>query len=573
MEALTYEYTYIIGTIYTADKSDCVIEAVLIHGNKIEMCGDVMKCHNYIEINKIPLQKIKTIKLTENQLALPGFVDSHMHPLLGGMQGAGVKLFDIDNLEVFKARLREYIENNPTLDFIMGFGYHDRMFGSSSAHYSVLDEVCSDKPVVFLRWDAHAYWINSRCLQLSGVTKDTVSPNGGSIDLDKNGELTGVFHDDAMTLIKKIIPSLSAESKYNILEETLQYLASLGIVCFMDAAVKYKNYELYKKLYEDTEKIKMLPRCALSITFSTPFFDPDLEGKKGFTTNLENTEAFFNENRLATWNDFYEDYRLKINTVKLFIDGVFESGTAMISNCQCKQDGYSFTDEELQQIIDYLYRNRIQAHCHCIGDLAITKVLNAIDASKSKYQNVQNDTRNYIAHLQIVNDKDFPRFKELNVYSNFTPYWFQKDNFSETVEGLIGKENVKYLYPVKSLLEHGAKVGFGSDWPVSTVNPLDGIEVAVTHKALALSFEKPSYVPEQQISLIEAIRAYTIDSAEILGLENQIGSIEIGKLADIIILDANLFKIEECDIHTAKVMMTLINGVIVHDTGKVMVKI
>jgi predicted amidohydrolase YtcJ len=565
MEALKYEYTYIIGNIYTANKTNSFIEAVLIHNNIIEMCGDILACHNYIEANGIDLHKIKTIKLADNQLALPGFIDSHMHPLLGGMQSAGAKLFDIDTLQEFKVKLKEYIDNNPSLELIMGFGYHDRMFGSSSAHYSILDEVCCDKPIVILRWDAHAYWINSKCLELSGVMKSTTSPNGGSIDLDKNGELKGVFHDDAMTLIKRVIPSLSPETKYSILIDTLQYLTSLGIVCFMDAAVKYKNYELFKKLYSDTEKVKTLPRAALSITFSTPFFDPDNEVKKEFEGNMQNTESFFKENRLRTWKDFYEQYRFKINTVKLFIDGVFESGTAMISNCQCNKDGYSFTDEELQTIIDYLYRNQIQAHCHCIGDLAITKVLNSIQIAKKKYHYIPNTARNYIAHLQIVNEMDFPKFKELNVYSSFSPYWFQKDNFSETVENLIGKEKVKNIYPIRSLIESNAKIAFGSDWPVSTVNPLDGIEVAVTHKALGLSFDKPAYVPEQQISLIEALRAYTIGSAEILGLEEHIGSIEVGKFADIIILDTNIFKVDECKIHTAKVIMTIIDGVIVHD--------
>jgi predicted amidohydrolase YtcJ len=574
MESLhLHDYTYIIGNIYTADKTNSFIEALLIHKNKIEICGSILECHEYIEKQSIAFQRIKTIKLTEKQLALPGFIDSHCHPLLGGMQSAGAKLFDIDDVETFKLKLKSYIDDHPELDFIMAFGYHDKIFGSSSAHYSILDEICMDRPIVVLRWDAHAYWVNSKTIEVAGITKDSVSPNGGLIEKDKNGELTGVFHDDAMTLIKKFIPSLSAELKYSILQETMQYMASLGIVCFMDAAVKYKNYELFNKLYSCPEMINKLPRAALSISFSTPFFDPDNETKKSVSVNLENTKGFFQEHRIQTWDDFYAKNKLKINTVKLFIDGVFESGTAMVSNCNCHNDGYSFTDEELQEIVDYLYSNEIQIHSHCIGDLAITKVLNCIEKAKEKFKNIPNKARNYIAHLQLVNDKDFPRFKELDVYSSFSPYWFQKDTFSETVENLVGKERVKNIYPIKSLIDSGAKVAFGSDWPVSTPNPLDGIEVAVTHKALSLSFEKPAYLPEQQISLIEAVRAYTIDSAEILGLENEIGSIETGKLADIIILDTNIFKIEECDIHTAKVLMTMIDGVIIYDSGKLTIKI
>jgi predicted amidohydrolase YtcJ len=565
MESLT-EYTLITGSIYTADKHDSIIEAVLVHNNKIELCGTNSECQEYIEKKQIPSEKIKTIKLTENQLALPGFIDSHLHPLLGGMQSAAAQLTGIDDLETFKAKLKQYCTDHPELDFILGFSYHDKLFGDSVAHYSILDEICKEKPVVIVRWDGHAFWVNSLVIHFAGVNRDSISPPGGLIEKDKDGEVTGVFHDDAMTLIKSLMPNLPPEMKLHILSETLKYMASLGIVCFMDAAVKYSNYELFKMLYAAPETATTLPRAALSICFSTPPFDPDDEIKHPFDVNLENTKKFFEDNRIKTWDDYYIKNKLKVNTVKLFIDGVFESGTALLSNCNCNKDGYAFKDEELQEVVDYLYSNGIQIHCHCIGDLAVTKVLNSIEKSKEKFKDLPDEARNYIAHLQLVNDKDFPRFKELNVYSSFSPYWFKRDTFTDQLESLIGKERVKYIYPIKSLIEHEAKVAFSSDWPVSTVNPIEGIEVALTHKELGATSEVPSYVPEQLLNLKQALRAYTIDNAQIMGLENQIGSIETGKLADIIILDTNIFKVKESDIHKAKVVKTMIDGVIVFDS-------
>ena len=304
-----------------------------------------------------------------------------------------------------------------------------------------------------------------------------------------------------------------------------------------------------------------LPRASLSINFSSNFIDPDEE----FCDNnkkIEKLDYFMQNNRIKDWSSDTKN-KLRSNSVKLFIDGVFESGTALVSNCNCSIDNYAFSDDELENIFDYLYKNELQIHCHCIGDLATTKVLDSLEKSIKKNENIPNIQNNYMAHLQLVNENDYTRFKELNVSTSFSPYWFMKDSYSEKLEEIVGKERIKNIYPVNYLKDQGVRITFGSDWPVSTPNPLEGIEVAVTHRPLAVNDEEESYIPEHKISLHEAIKFYTLSSAELLGLDKISGSLEVGKCADLIILDKNIFEIKENKIHTSKVILTMINGITV----------
>jgi predicted amidohydrolase YtcJ len=562
MEKFNTTYTMIKGKVYTANKTNDFVEGVLIHDQKFELCGTIDEVNNHISLNNISKDQINTIELPQGQLVLPGFIDSHVHTL-ACIETIGIDLNGIYDLQVGIKVIKDYIENNPNLSFYYGWGYNDLMFGTAKAHASILDEICREKPIAIMRYEGHAYWTNSKCIELAGVSKDTIYTDGGRIELDEDGELTGIFHDDAMRLIKNHIPALSTEQKIQALEKTLKSLLPLGIVSYMDAAVSFDHIDLFRAIYSKKEIVGQIPRGAVSVVFSS-FLKPNQE--KSAKNNLENASEFVNsERRIIKWDDFETPNKLKVNTVKLFIDGVFESGTALFSNCDCQKHGYSFTTEELTAIAEFLYSHVIQIHCHCIGDLAITNVLDAIEMAKNKYQDIPNNARNYIAHLQLVNDKDFSRLKDLNVYSSFSPYWFQKDSYSDKLEAFIGSERVKYVYPIKSIIDHGGRVAFGSDWPVTTLNPLEGIEVAVTHKALGCRDREP-YVPEQKIELLQAVRAYTIDSAEVLGLENVIGSIEKGKLADLIVLDKDIFEIEEYEIHTTKAVKTLIDGKLVYSS-------
>ena len=444
-------------------------------------------------------------------------------------------------------------------------------------------------PVCVTRADLHAYWCNSTLLKLAGINKDTVAPEGGVIEKDENGEITGVLHDSAMGLLKKVFPKLSDDDKLNILKKTLDYFVSLGITSFMDAAASPKNYKIYKKLYsEDKTIIKTIPRCSLSICAKNVFLEregdeTDQESNSNILKSDEKfskLKNFFNTNRIKNWDE-KKDNKFRVNAVKLFIDGVFESGTAMFTKCQCskstKEHGvneheevktYSYSKEELQLIIDYLISNNIQIHSHCIGDIATKMVIDSIFNANAKFTkedpNFKNEQKNYLAHLQLLGKDEITKMSSNKISANMSPYWFMADSFSPILHSLIGEDRLDEIYPIRYMMDHSILVGFGSDWPVSTLSPLEGIEVAVTHRALALSPDKPTYNPKHLISVYEAVRCYTLASAEILGLDKITGSIEVGKSADIIVLDKNIFKIDPWRIHTANVILTLIDGEIIY---------
>jgi predicted amidohydrolase YtcJ len=567
-------YNLVVGNIFTANKLNEFIESMIVDKSNgtIIFTGKEQDAINFLNEKG---SAFSTIKIKSTNLILPGFVDSHCHPFLGGMNMESADLSECYSTEMIKENLLKYISENPDKKFIFGYGFDNITFDKSSpAHFKVLDEVSTEIPIILIRFDCHAYWCNSAILKIANINNQTQNPEGGIVERDFQGNITGILHDSAMSLLKPHFPKLSDEEKLTCLQSTLEYYLSFGITSFMDAAVSPKHYKVYKQLYT-SEISSMMPRCSLSMCAKNLFLDREVQSDEEVeepvhpNESFKKLEKFFSSNRIEKWE--LTDYKFRVNAVKLFIDGVFESGTAMFSKCKCHNNQenteeiktYTYTKEELQTIIGYLYKNDIQIHCHCIGDLAAKMVIDSIEsASLKKGYNTTNqrDYKDYLAHLQLLGEEEINRMKNLNIAGNMSPYWFKEDKFSETLHKLIGDDRLNDIYPINNLLNKSVTVGFGSDWPVSTLSPLEGIEVAVTHRHLGMSDDKPSYNIEHIISIEQAIQCYTIKSAQILGLDNHVGSLEVGKKADFIILDQNVFKKEPWMIHRVKVDSTYING-------------
>lgn len=229
-----------------------------------------------------------------------------------------------------------------------------------------------------------------------------------------------------------------------------------------------------------------------------------------------------------------------------------------------KPPDYIYSQSELNKIFDFCYKENIQVHCHSIGDYATSMVINAVKNSreKNKHLHIKNNQINYVAHLELVRKKDIESFKEFDIGANFSPFWFFETESSKNNLKIVGNEKIEGYYPVKSMTDKNIICGFGSDWPVTSVNPLDGIEVAVTHKYIGeeLSPDEEIFNKPQILSIFEAINSYTIKSACLLSLDEITGSLEIGKYLDLIILDKNIFEIPKNEIHTAQVLKTYISG-------------
>lgn len=566
-------HSLVVGNIFTANNSNEFIESMIIkNSGEIIFTGREQEAISFLKEKDL---SYSTLRIKSSNLILPGFVDSHCHPFLGGMNMESADLSECTTTQMIKESLLKYIPDHPDKNFIFGYGYNDITFDKTSpAHFKVLDEISSEIPIIIIRFDCHAYWCNSAILKIANINNHTQSPEGGIVERDSEGNITGILHDSAMSLLKAHFPKLSDEEKLTCLQSTLEYYLSHGITSFMDAAVSPKHFKIYKQLY-GSEISSIMPRCSLSMCAKNLFLerevqsDEDIQGSVNPNESFKKIEKFFSLNRVEKWE--LTDYRFRVNAVKLFIDGVFESGTAMFTKCKCHNNQenteeiktYTYSKEELQTIINYLWKNNIQIHCHCIGDLAAKMVIDSIEtASLKNNENITNqrDYKDYLAHLQFLGQEEISRMKMLNIAGNMSPYWFQEDKFSQILHKLIGEDRVNDIYPINNLINKGVTVGFGSDWPVSTLIPLEGIEVAVTHRGLGISDDKPSYNQEHNVSIEQAIKCYTIGSAQILGLDSNVGSLEVGKKADFIILDQNLFKNKPWRIHRVKVESTFING-------------
>jgi predicted amidohydrolase YtcJ len=574
-------YVYIKGKIYTANKNNDFVEGIIIENNKIKLVGSNKDCEEFLTSNQISEEKVKRIFMKPSEVAMPGFIDSHVHPIVGKTRERGLDLSNCSFLKEAVEKITEYVKQKPIDEWIIGSGYGDHLFTEENPiNYRVLDNICSDRPVVINRYDCHATWLNSKAIEIIQITNLTPNPEAGVIEKDKNGQINGVLHDSAMNFLKGKTPELTQAEVEEILIEAMDKFKSLGIVGYMDAAVR-KNFDVYRNVYMNKDMI--LPRCSLSMCIIPIFFDPDpkdedpQEGETLFECGLRKLDIFFSTNRVKNWDSFSGGpNRLRVNSVKIFLDGVFESGTALFT-CSCmggkdhtNSKPLTYSQDDLMKVCKYFYENDIQMHCHSIGDLATTNYLNTLEqilrmCSTGEAQRKLQLQKNYLAHMQKVKEVDFQRMVDLNISTNFSPYWFKPDSYTPIFKDLIGKEDVKECYPIKNMLEKGIKICFGSDWPVSTLNPLDGIEVAVTHREIGIEDgdENDSYNPHQNLSLYNALKAYMSGSAYVLGLEEMSGSLEPEKLADVIILDKDIFNIKPSQIHTAKVVMTMIDGEIV----------
>ncbi len=433
------------------------------------------------------------------KMVLPAFQDAHIHPVTGGISHLQCALYDA---------------------------------GTKSS-------------------DGHSAWVNSLALETSGVTKATPNPAGGRIDRDpKTGEPVGSLQDSAMDLVKDHAPPVTEQQRQDGLRYALRMLNGFGITSFQDADVMLGGHDGYRSL--DTyrvldEKGELTARVVESLWW---------ERSKG-----EEQIAGFLEARRK-----YTKGRVRATTVKIMQDGVMEVQTAALLKSYVGKPGvYGLTmvaPEALKRAVTRLDKEGFQVHFHAIGDAAVRECLDAVEAARRA--NGVRDSRHHISHLELLDPADVPRFRQLGVVANFQPLWaFADDYMVKLTLPYLEPERARWLYPIGSLFRSGAVLAFGSDWSVSSANPLEEIEVAVTRMGEKGQTKEP-FLPEERIALRDALAAFTIGSAYVNFQDDRTGSLEVGKLADLIVLDRNLFAIRPEEISEAKVLLTLLGGTPVH---------
>jgi len=527
---------YLNGRIYTVDEARSWAEAVAVTDGRISFVGSGEAAQDAIGANT-------TVVDLDGRMMLPAFQDSHIHPIMAGMEAAACNLNYLAGVPEYRTAIAEYAAANPDVPWILGGGWSMVVFGEGARpSKSIIDELVADRPVFLTSADGHTGWANSRALEIAGIDRDTPNPPDGIIDRNpETGEAIGSLQEGAMSLVTAHIPPASLETRVAGMRYARDMLHGYGITSIQDAIVERDNLETYRAM-ERAGELKL--RVVASLWW---------DRARGVEQVAE---------LVALREEFGDGELVKPTTVKIMQDGVLENFTGAMLEPYLRGGGTRgipmVEPELLKRAVTELDAEGFQVHFHAIGDAAIRQSLDAIE--EALYENGRLGHRHHISHLQIIHPDDVPRFAEIDAIANFQPLWIgYSDYINELNLPAIGQERTSWMYPIRSVQEAGGLVAFGSDWSVSTANPLEQIEVAVTHASID-DPDAPLFLPDERIDLASAIAAFTINAAYLNKHEDRTGSIEIGKLADLIVLDANLFEIAPGDISDAKVLLTLFGG-------------
>ena len=530
------------GAVYTLNKAQPWAESAAVAGGKILFVGSNSDAKKYRG------KRTQVLDLA-GKMVLPGFQDSHVHLISGGMELEQCNLNDLQTKEELLTRIRTYAAENPEKDWIVGGGWALPVFPEANPAKEELDALVSDRPAFLSAADGHSAWVNSRALELAGIAAKTADPKNGRIERKAGtGEPSGTLREAAQGLVGRLIPEPTAEESLSGLRGGLALANRFGITAIIEASADDKLLETYAGLDRSGG---LTLRVLASI---------DVDTDKG-------VEQVSN---LVQKRDRYQGRYLKSTAAKIFIDGVIESHTAALLEPYLDRPGDRgepiLEAEEYNRLAVALDKAGFQIHVHAIGDRAIRMTLDAMEEAQKA--NGPRDARHHICHLELIDPADIPRFQALGVVANFQALWAYADTYiTQLTEPIMGPERSSKLYPIGSVVRSGGLYAGGSDWSVSSLNPLDAIQVAVTRRD-PVAAAGPAWLPDELIDLPTAIAAYTKNGAFLSFEEKMRGTIEAGKAADLIVLDRNLFKISAQQIHETKVVLTLLEGKAVYsDSG------
>jgi hypothetical protein len=522
--------------IYTLNPEQTWADALAIKDGKILAVGDLTE----IEQHKGDMTKVLAF---DGGMILPGFHDAHTHIIYSGLEINGCPLHELSSVEAILDKLLSCAESSKD-GWVVGSGWLISLFPpEGKPDKALLDKIISDRPVYVSGIDGHSGWANSMALQVAGINSETPDPEGGVIEKDpRSGEPVGTLRESAMALVESVIPARTHEDFIEAAEYGMQLSNSVGITSMIDASVGESELVAYAEVDKNNA---LNARLITSIEYGT-----------NLTSSSKDFDAV-----VAKWKD-YQGRRLKTRSIKLFIDGVLEGETAaLIEPYIGKRQHHgmlNFKQDRLNAIVSKADADNIQVHMHAIGDAAVRAGLDAFEHAWK--QNGYKDNRHHISHLQIIHPDDIPRFKKLDVIANFQALWAIPDDYIMKLNlPVVGQKRVDQMYPIGSMHKTGALIVGGSDWSVSSLNPLHAIHVGVNR-------EDPGGVtigvltPGERVDLKTMIEAYTINGAFVMHQEDVTGSIEVGKLADLVVLDNNLFEIPVKEIYKAKVLHTFLEG-------------
>ncbi len=476
------------------------------------------------------------------KLVLPGFTDCHIHFMEGSLGLTHVILNGSKSVAEVQQRVKEYAASHPKQEWIAGMGWAYSIFGAAALpDRKFLDEVVPDRPVFLSAYDGHSSWANSKALALAGITRETPDPAHGKIVRDEKGEATGALKESAGELVSKVMPKPTREERLTALRLGMSEANKFGLVRVHSAGGDFEWLDLYNQLRQQQE---------LSVRFYIAYFLDPPELTPEAISQIEQARRI------------YHDDWISGGVVKTMLDGVIEAHTAAMLEPYSddpSQIGKLFWEPaQYKKAIAELDRRGLQIFTHAIGDKSVRL---ALDAYQNAAQtNHTSDARPRVEHIETITAQDIPRFGKLGVIASFQPlHAYPDDNALHVWARNAGPERTQRAWAWHDVESTGGVLAFGSDWPVVTLNPWPGVQNALTRKTRE-GDPPEGFVPRERISLEDAIRAYTLGAAFAGHREKTEGSLEPGKVADLIITSQDLFKIEPNQIADTEVLLTMVGG-------------
>lgn len=531
------DHIYINGRIWTADSHQPFVEALAVKHNRIIEIG------NTGMILALKDRDTKIIDL-KGRLMIPGFNDGHLHFLSGSLGLSVVDLVNAQTKEEALQMIARYASQHPELPWITGGGWQYSLFPNGLPTKEMLDSIIPDRPVYLKAYDGHSGWANSKALTLAGINKESYFTGFGELVKNKNGEPTGALKEGATGLVTRLIPPPDISRKMSALKEGLQYASSLGITSMQNASGSPEEYLLYDSLLKNRQ---LTVRTSIAFSAGRNPKEEDIRQWKNLKEKTKNN----------AW--------LKTHAVKFLLDGVIESHTAvlidpysdLLAADSIYNGKYALPIDVYQKLVQRFHEDGFQIYTHAIGDAAVRSVLNAYELLAKSGQ--LKDARHRIEHIEITTQDDIERCKQMGVLPSMQPIHADPGTI-DVWSKAVGEKRLPLAFPWASFLQQNNMLVMGSDWPACiSLNPIRGIHNAV-NRTTTDGHPSGGWIAAQRIRLEDALFAYTAGAAYGSFDEKEKGCLKKGYLADMVVLSKDLFRIPAKDIHTTKVLLTIVDG-------------
>lgn len=546
-----YDKLFVNGLIYTVDDNHRWAEALAISDDKIAFIG------SDAEAEKIKSDSTEIIDL-QRKMVLPGFIDGHMHVYMAGPEQLfKIVLHDLDTEEAYLKRIKDYVDAHPEMDKYEGAGWMNPAFGPKGPTRQALDSVCPDKPIVLDSGDHHTFWANTKAIEYCGITAETTVPEGNVIEREEDGYPSGAFREFmAIKLLDKARIKLGKEEFKQVIEYMQKFYAPYGVTMLFDAMIP-PAHPVVDAYIEMAKSGKLMMKLRGGIESSE--YKPSDQVDEFVTCRTKASEC----------GDMF-----KLDIVKVFMDGVIEGKTGYLKEPYEDDPNYRgnpiWQYKPLKEMCTKADKENFDLHFHVIGDAACEMMVDCIE-DVAKANPGREGRRPVATHLQVVDPEDIKRMACNGFVCMTDPYWFFKEKgYFDGLEKPYLGERAEHEYPMKDLIDAGMVIGAASDYSVTPEpNPLKGMQIAVTRLKETVDSESAAaetvLAPDQRVSLEQMVEAFTRGNAFSMGVEDITGTLEVGKYADMVILENNIFEVPIDKLHEVKVCMTVSNGRVIYE--------